>query len=115
MKSPRRIAYLVSRYPAFNHTYILREISELRRLGWDIHVASIRPDTRPVSQLTTEEREELSQTWYVTTQGFIGAIRAHLSTLTIQSGSYIRGILTALRLGGFDLSKAARNFFYFTE
>ena len=37
-----RIAYLVSQYPAVNHTFILREILELRRLGFEIHVASIR-------------------------------------------------------------------------
>ena len=65
MISSRRIAYLVSQYPAVNHTYILREIRELRRLGWDIQVASIRADARPSSQLTAEEREELPKTWYV--------------------------------------------------
>ena len=115
MSSSKKIAYLVSQYPAVNHTYILREIRELRRLGWDIHVASIRPDTRPPSQLTAEEREELSHTWCVTTQGLSGALRAHLVSLTTQSRSYISGMLSALRLGGVDFSKAVRNLFYFTE
>jgi glycosyltransferase involved in cell wall biosynthesis len=115
MSSPRRIAYLVSQYPALNHTYILREIRALRRLGWKIDVASIRPDTRPVSQLTEVEREELSQTWSVTTQGFPGALQAHLVFLATQPRSYVRGMLSALRLGGFSFSKTVRNFFYFTE
>ena len=115
MNSPRRIAYLVSQYPAVNHTYILREIRELRRLGWDIQVASIRPDGRPLSELTAEERAELSETWCVITQGIPGAVRAHFLTLIRQTGPYMRGLLTALRLGGFDFSKAVRNFFYFTE
>lgn len=115
MSSSKKIAYLVSQYPAVNHTYILREIRGLRRLGWDIHVASIRPDTRPSSELTAEEREELSHTWCVTTQGLSGAVRAHLVSLTTQTRSYVSGMLTALRLGGAGFSKAVRNFFYFTE
>jgi glycosyltransferase involved in cell wall biosynthesis len=115
MSSSKKIAYLVALYPAVNHTYILREIRELRRLGWDIHVASIRPDTRPASQLTAEEREELSHTWCVKTQGLSGALRAHLVSLTTQTRSYVSGMLSALRLGGVDFSKAVRNLIYFTE
>lgn len=115
MISPKRIAYLVSQYPAVNHTYILREIRELRRLGWDLDVVSIRPDTRPVSQLTAEEQDERCRTWYVTTQGLSGAVRAHLVAMTTQTHSYIRGMLGALRLAGIDVSKAVRNLFYFTE
>jgi colanic acid/amylovoran biosynthesis glycosyltransferase len=115
MSSWKKIAYLVSQYPAVNHTYILREIRELRRLGWEIHVASIRPDTRPAFQLTAEEKEEWSQTWSVTMQGVPGALRAHFVFLATQPRSYFRGMLSALRLGGFSLSKAVRNLFYFTE
>ena len=40
-----RLGYLVSQYPAVNHTFILREIRALRALGFDIRVVSIRkPD-----------------------------------------------------------------------
>ncbi len=115
MSAPKRIAYLVSQYPAVNHTYILREIRELRRLGWNVDIASIRPDTRPSSQLTAEEREEFSLVWTVTTQGFAGALRAHVLALATQTPSYLRGLLSAIRLEGFNVSKAIRNFLYFTE
>lgn len=115
MSSSRRIAYLVSQYPAVNHTYILREIRELRRLGWDIQVASIRADTRATSELTPEEREELSKTWYVIKQGFPGALRAHLLMLATQIRAYFRGMLGAVRLGGFHFGKITRNLIYFTE
>ena len=37
------LAYLVSRYPAVSHTFILREVLGLRRLGWTVHVASVNP------------------------------------------------------------------------
>ena len=115
MSSSKKIAYLVSQYPAVNHTYILREIRELRRMGWDIHVASIRPETRSTSQLTEEEREELSRTWCVITQGLSGALRAHLASLATHTRSYISGMLSALRLGGADIRKTVRSCFYFTE
>ena len=36
-----RLAYLVSRYPAISHTFILREVRQLRAQGFDIHVASV--------------------------------------------------------------------------
>jgi colanic acid/amylovoran biosynthesis glycosyltransferase len=115
MSTSRRIAYLVSQYPAVNHTYILREIRELRKLGWEIEVASIRPDTRPISELTIEEREEQSRAWYVIPQGFRGALRAHFVSLATQTRSYLRGMLCALRLGGTDVRQGVRNLLYFTE
>jgi glycosyltransferase involved in cell wall biosynthesis len=115
MNVPRRIAYLVSKYPSVNHTYILREIRELRKLGWEVHVASIRPDTRPTDDLTAEEREEQSSTWPLTTQGIGGAVLAHLTTLMTKAPTYAAGILYAFRLGGGCLGKTFRNLLYFTE
>jgi colanic acid/amylovoran biosynthesis glycosyltransferase len=115
MSLARRIAYLVSHYPAVNHTYLLREIRELRSLGWEVHVASIRPDTRPSAHLTTEEREERSRTWPVTAQGAGGAVGAHLATLTTHASGYAAGMLYAFRLGRGRLGNTFRNLLYFTE
>jgi len=115
MSASKRIGYLVSHYPAVNHTYVLREVRELRRLGWDIHVVSVRPDLRPVSRLTVEEQEERSRTWCVTAQGFGRAMGAHLVSLARKTLCYLRGLLLALRLAGANPRKVARYFFYFTE
>ena len=115
MDSPKRIAYLVSEYPALNHSYILREIRELRRSGWDVHVASISADTRPLAQLTEEERQERSRTWYVKPKGITGALGAHFAAVTRQSRAYFRGLRYALGLDGLQPAKTIRNFFYFTE
>ncbi len=38
-----RIAYLNSEYPSLSHTFIEREVSELRRLGVQIRTMSVRP------------------------------------------------------------------------
>jgi glycosyltransferase involved in cell wall biosynthesis len=115
VKSSRRIVYLVSQYPATNHTYILREIRGLRKLGWDVYVVSVSMDTRPLSSLTDEEREERTRTWYVKEQGICGALHAHVDALTESPRSYFRGMLTAVRLGKRNLNLVVRNFFYFSE
>ena len=38
-----RIGYLTSQYPAPSHTFIAREVAELRRRGVEVHTFSVRP------------------------------------------------------------------------
>jgi colanic acid/amylovoran biosynthesis glycosyltransferase len=113
--SARKIAYLVSQYPAINHTYILREIRELRRQGWAIEVASVRPDTRGVATVTAEEREERGRTWYVKSQGALRVVWAHVVCAASSPVSYFSGLRCAGKLGGFAPGRLVQNFFYFTE
>jgi glycosyltransferase involved in cell wall biosynthesis len=115
-EQPRlRLAYLVSQYPAISHTFILREVRYLRAEGFDMHVASINGPDRADAQLTQEEREEAQVTYYVKRAGLSGALKAHLSTLLSRPLAYLRGLLFALRLGGFDLQGIVYGFFYFVE
>src|ERR687883_489094 len=76
-----RLAYLIGQYPAVNHTFILREIRQLRAAGFDIHAASILPSDRPAERLTEEEREELALTTYVKPSNPLRAVGPHLRTL----------------------------------
>lgn len=70
------LAYLVSRYPAISHTFILREIAHLRALGFSIQVASINaPDRRP-EQMDAAERAEAQATYGVKAHGLSGALAA---------------------------------------
>lgn len=110
-----RLAYLVSRYPAVSHTFILREVRQLRALGFEIHVASINSPDRGPEQLTAEEREEAAATYYVKADGAAGALSAHLSTLASRPLPYLRGMILALRLGGTDLRGLVYNLLYFVE
>jgi glycosyltransferase involved in cell wall biosynthesis len=110
-----RIAYLVSQYPAVNTVYILREITQLRRAGFDVRVISIRPPDRPPDGLTPVEREEMRQTTYVTTRGLLGVLASHLATLATRPLAYGRGFLYALRFGRFDLRRTAYALAYFAE
>ncbi|MBW8826279.1 MAG: glycosyltransferase family 4 protein [Acidobacteria bacterium] len=50
------IAYLVSRYPYISHTFIQREVEELRRQGLGLRTVAIRP-TDPSAILSEADRE----------------------------------------------------------
>lgn len=58
-----RIAYLISQYPAYSHTFILREIQQLRQFDMSIVVASINLPDRPLEKLTSLERDEAEHTF----------------------------------------------------
>ena len=110
-----RIAYLVSQYPAINHTYILREIRALRAIGFDIDVISVRPADRPPEKLSAEELEELRETYTVLTAGSGTIFAAHALTLLKRPLAYLVGLWEALRLSGGDPRKAISNIIYFGE
>jgi glycosyltransferase involved in cell wall biosynthesis len=95
-----QIAYLVSQYPAISHTFILREIRGLRRLGFDVRVASVSGADRPVELLTPEEREEQRATFYIKPGGVATALRANLRVLVRNPARYVTALAQALWLGG---------------
>jgi hypothetical protein len=61
-KAVPKIAYLISRYPAVSHTFILREVKRLRQLGFEIGVASINRPDRAEQEMTQQEKNELRRT-----------------------------------------------------
>ena len=112
-----RLGYLISRYPAISHTFILREIQELRKLGFSIDVASINNDSRPTRrQLAIEERKKLPGPGTSKHRAPAGAVSANLRRFLTNPAGYLRAAFFALRLGRHDL-KADRSsaFFYFVE
>ncbi|NJD33531.1 MAG: glycosyltransferase family 4 protein [Betaproteobacteria bacterium] len=112
--SRTRLAYLGSRYPAVSHTFILREVLQLRARGFDIDVASINSPDRDVSDMTPDERQEAEATYYVKLHSVVGAIAAHLWALQ-RSAAWLRTLLFALGLGGWNLRQKVYGIFYFTE
>jgi colanic acid/amylovoran biosynthesis glycosyltransferase len=109
------LGYLISRYPSITHTFILREVVELRRLGFHIDVASINVPDRKTSDLTAEEQVEAASTFYVKAAGATGALRAHTKLLLRNPAAYFRGLLFAARLGGTDARRVGMNCLYFIE
>ena len=64
-RKPPHLAYLVSEYPAFSHTFILHEVLRLKALGFHIRVASINAPGRDPAQFTADEAAEARITYYV--------------------------------------------------
>jgi glycosyltransferase involved in cell wall biosynthesis len=110
-----RLAYLISQYPAVNHTFILREVRQLRAIGWDINTISVRGCDREVQELTQEEVEEYSRTTYLLSTPVVGVLARHLATFVRRPLAYLRTLLFALRLGHRTPRRALWNLFYFAE
>lgn len=98
MPSPLRLAYLVSQYPAINHTYILGEVQGIRGQGIDVEVISIKTPDRPRAELSVVEQEEADRTWSVEQAGLYGLFRAHASTLLRRPLRYFSVLIFALRM-----------------
>lgn len=71
-----RMGYLISTYPATSHTFILREVQQLRALGHTILTASINLPDQSYSLQNSEQRCETDQTFYVKAAGWSGALQA---------------------------------------
>jgi glycosyltransferase involved in cell wall biosynthesis len=112
---PERLGYLLSKYPAANHTYLLREVRALRRAGVEVVVAAVDGDDRPPAALSPEEREERAATFVVKARGAARIVADHLATLASRPGGYVAGVAHAVRLARGDLPRLAYNLFYFAE
>jgi colanic acid/amylovoran biosynthesis glycosyltransferase len=95
------LGYLVSRYPAVSHTFILREIAMLREWGFSIHTASINPPDRALSAMDAQERQEAERTYGIKAHGVRGAWLAlwHLLTQQPKALARLARATWALRLG----------------
>jgi glycosyltransferase involved in cell wall biosynthesis len=108
------MAYLVSRYPAVSHTFILNEVIRLRDLGIAIDVASINNPDRPTSAMTQTEQSEHERTYYVKKHGIKGALMAVLWHLT-KPRQVLGALAKALRLGGADPKQTVLMLAYLIE
>ncbi len=93
------LAYLVSRYPAVSHTFILREIAQLRALGHSIHTASINAPDREPSAMDAHERAEAEATYFVKAHGAAGALKALAVWALRAPGRLMRTLHAGWKLG----------------
>lgn len=113
--APRSLAYLISTYPTLSMIFVLREIAELRKLGFQIETASINRPDRPLKLMTTAEAAEAKRTYCLKRAGAFAASIAHLRTLFSHFSGYLRGLTLVLRLSGLDLRRLFFHAMYFTE
>jgi len=76
-----KIAYIVSRYPAVSHTFILREVLGLRAAGFDVTTISVRR-ADPTHLLTPHDQQEAAQTHVLVGASALSYLGACLHALT---------------------------------
>ena len=110
-----RFAYLISCYPAANHTFVLREIMGLRNLGFELFTASISAPDRATDAMTEVEREEQERTSYVKNLGHFFAVKENLAELLVRPRRYLSGLIYALRLSNWQPRRIISYLMYFVE
>ncbi len=90
-----KLGYLIGQYPALTHTFVLREVRELRRHGVDIRLVSVSRCDRPITKLSADEAEEAIQTFSVRGAGYLHALVVNLRILCTHPLGYARGLIYA--------------------
>ena len=109
------VAYLLSRYPAVSHTFFLQEVTGLRRLGVEIHTASINTPDRADSLLTEEEAQERDATYYVKAEAPLRLLFKTISLVLKHPGVTWRGLRTTMQLNPWHIKHSAYALFYLAE
>jgi len=110
----KRLAYVLGRYPAVSHAFILREVQGLRAMGIEVDTFSIRR-SGPDEVLSAADREELVHTYSVLPPRIGDHVRAHLAALLARPRSYIRTLALAMRMAQPGLRGRLWACFYFGE
>jgi colanic acid/amylovoran biosynthesis glycosyltransferase len=84
-----RIAYLTSEYPAISHTFIRREVRELRSRGYDIRTFSVRA-VENRDRLGPVDQEEAAGTWNILPTEPLRLGKAHLRALLKRPLNYLK-------------------------
>jgi colanic acid/amylovoran biosynthesis glycosyltransferase len=109
-----RLAYLASRYPGATHSFIAREVAELRRLGIEVETISVR-EAAPDEVLCEADRREHRNTHVLVPPSAATLLRAHGRALVQHPGAYLATLSHALRLSAGGLRAGLWQLFYFAE
>lgn len=110
-----KIGYLISQYPAVNHTFILREVLALRRQGMELQTVSIRRSDRPLEALSPDEAAEFRRTFSVIGEGALHAVAVNLRVALRRPLAYLRGLGYAWKLTRGTPKLVVRYTLYFIE
>jgi colanic acid/amylovoran biosynthesis glycosyltransferase len=109
-----RIAYLTGRYPAISHTFILREVHALRRLGVEVSTHSIWR-TGEEDLLGDDERAEAARTENLLPPDWGAVLRAHVHGLRTRPRALLTTLNRALAMARPGVSGRARGVLWFLE
>jgi glycosyltransferase involved in cell wall biosynthesis len=109
-----RLAYIASRYPAVSHTFILREVTELRARGHEVVPFTVRrvpPDTL----LSAADRAEAERTEAILPTSAGRQLRAHLSAVRRVRARYLATLRYAIGASPGGVRNTLWQVFYFLE
>jgi len=109
-----RLAYLTTHYPALSHTFILREVAALRRLGVEVHTISLRRASGE-HLLSRENRDAHHSTYAIRPARVRGLLAAHVGALARHPRSYLATLAEALRRARPGARGRLWQVFYFGE
>ncbi len=109
-----RLAYLMSRYPAISHAFVLREVEHLRATGLEVDTLSIHRAAE-ADLLSEADRAAAATTTSVLPTSARELLSAHLSALVRSPGRYLSTLALALRTGAPGLRERLWHLFYFGE
>lgn len=109
----RRIAYLVSRYPALSHAFITREIAGLESSGVGVERFSARP-ADPAHLLSETDESEARKTFVLMSEP-ARHVAASLRLLARAPRTYARVLRTAVGGGSRGLRHRVTRLGYFSE
>lgn len=110
----KKIAYLISLYPAVSHTFIMREVECLRALGVDIGTFSVRKP--PPEQVLGEQAiHEAQQTRWLLPANPVSYLRAHVWCFSTRPRRFLQTLFVAIGGGNDSVPQRTRWLFYFIE
>lgn len=104
----KKLAYLVSRFPAVSHTFIQREVEELRRQGFQIELFSVNPPDIVANLQTDADRAFLAETFYLKQAPLKSLWQGIWNSFAFAPGRFLTTFFKALGNGFYHL-------FYFLE
>ncbi|SEG52540.1 Glycosyltransferase involved in cell wall bisynthesis [Bryocella elongata] len=114
-KTTTRYAYLLSRYPAVSHTFLLKEVLGLRARGLHIETASINLPDRPSSRLSDEELREANATRYLKDGNTLGALVLLARAIAAHPITLLRGLRAVFAIRRLRLTERGYWLFYLAE
>jgi glycosyltransferase involved in cell wall biosynthesis len=109
-----RLAYVAAEYPKVSHTFIMREIEALRRLGATIDTVAIRR-TPDAGLLSEADRLAAAETFAVLPLDRAALVRAHARWALRHPRRYAATLALSLRQGAPGARNRLWQLFYFLE
>ncbi|WP_254054525.1 glycosyltransferase family 4 protein [Roseovarius sp. EL26] len=112
----KKIAYLTGEYPKASHTFIQREIAELRKLGMEVLTCSVRR-TAPEHLVGDIQRQEFDKTYHLlqAARSPLRLVRSHFKLLRQSPKRYFSTLCLAWKTRPPGNIAALYQLFYFAE